>query len=350
MLSLKWKYGAAGISGTWDCPLPKGYAKLFREMCQIYFYSALKKSRVYMQGISDPMNALLAEFYNANGINVDSWDVLPLKEIQKAEHKIDTEKTTLMFTGGKDSLHALLYYLEKLDKSKIQCIYIPSINKSKSVYERETVKKICDKLGVLLHVVEVSNSVHFNRSGNNIGLRNQLLVTLALPYIVDFGSSIVVFGLHDAFHNISDPNLFTSHVSAFGYLTHRMQSSGIRLEIKPHPVDEISELEITKELIEKHSELFWMTNFCDRQSKFRERQNEKLRERHPGFKTYNGCGNCIECLKINGILSLYEYTGNKAARWNMAKEVNNTFIKIFPEDETLKKIVDELRGNILKTE
>ena len=349
MLNLKWRFGNAGISGTWDCDLPVGYAKLFREMCQAYYYSATKKSKVFMQGMSDPINSLVADYYNYNNVQVSTWESSKLKEIEKGEYKTDSKKVTIMFTGGKDSLHALLHYMEKLDKSKIQCIYIPNINRSETLYERKTVEQIAKKCGVSFQIVEIKNSVRINRSNHNIALRDQLILTLALPYIVQFRSSTVCFGLHNAFRHLADSSLFTSHISAFKFLTTRMESSGINLKIVEHPRSPITEIEITKELIEKHNEFFWMTNSCYRQLNFRERQNASCQKRHPDFKIYNGCGNCLKCLRIHGILCLYESSGHKAARWNMAKEVNNVFLEKYSSDHTLLEILKELRGDILKT-
>ena len=263
--------------------------------------------------------------------------------------KMKKGKYTIMFTGGKDSLHVLMYLLndKKVKPQDIQCVYIPNINKSETHYERQTVEKICTKAKVKFVVVEVSNSVRINREGHNIGLRDQLLVTLALPYIIDFQSPTVIFGLHHAFDKMDAP-LFTSHSSAFNCLELALRNLGVEIKIEPHPSRGISEIQITRELIEKYPEYFWMTNSCYRQLNFRERQHKACQERNPDFKIYHGCGSCLKCLRINGILALYESSGNFAARWNMAKEVNNTFVKKYPHDETLLEVVKLLRADVLE--
>ncbi len=344
--NLKWRFAKAGVSATWEAPLPKWFARTFRAMGQVYYYSAVKNKEIFLQMVPEPLSNLLAKYYE---LNLDEWNIKNISDKSKSEVKtpLDKNKITIMFTGGKDSLHVLLTLLKKHKAENIQCVYIPNINKSESYYERTTVDKICTKAKVKFIVVDVSNSVRINREGHNIGLRDQLLVVLALPYILQFGSHRVIFGLHDAFWKLSGP-LFTSHCSAFGFLMDHLREMGVEIKIEPHPNKAITEIQITRELIEKWPEYFWMTNSCYRQLNFRERQHKACQERHPDFKIYHGCGNCIKCLRINGILALYESSGNFAARWNMAKEVNNKFITNHVGDHTLLEIVKLLQADVLK--
>ncbi len=344
---LTWRFGHVGISGTWDAPLPPGFNQLFREMCQIYYYSATMSKIGWLHKISEQMSSLLEKFFKSNKIDITSFEIENFVPIKSGPLPLDKDKTTIMFTGGKSSLHALLTLLEKTKPKNIQCIYIPNISKSESIYERKSVEEICTRLETRFKIVECSNSVRLNRANHNIGLRDQLLVVLALPYIVDFGSSNIIFGLHDAFITRSGP-LFTSHGSAFLLLSERIAQNGMSLKIGPHPISDITRPEIIKDLVKKWPEYFWMTNSCSRQPSSRVDQNSKLKERHPDFKIYNGCGTCIKCLRTNGVLALLEGSGHRVARWNMAKEVSNIYLKKFQNDLELKNIVKELHTNILK--
>jgi len=245
--------------------------------------------------------------------------------------KTDAGKYTLMMTGGINSTLTLLRLIEAHGKENIQCVYVPEINKGEMHGHLVASTKICGTLGVKLVVVDAWNSINLNKEFGNKGLCEQLLITLALPHILEFQSSNVIFGTEfsDQFYRKA-LEFFNVHLIITG--------------------QSVKTSEVIRKLIEKWPEYLYMTSSCVKQDKFRKKQYEKFVQMQPGFKAYEGCGACLECCQINGILTNYDFTGNKAARWNVAKKVNNTFIFSFQKDPELTKIVKELHRTILKAE
>ncbi len=348
MKRISFRFGTMGLSANYDVEYPKWFSLLFREMAQIYFYSATKRPSISLQNVSAEMVNLLRGYLEANELKYDLRVTLPIvKDANYETAKLDPNKFTVMLTGGKDSLHALMVLLEKHKKKNIQCLYVPNINKSESYHEKIAVTEVCKKAGVRFRIIDASNSIQLNRSGHNIALRSQLLVTLALPYILDFGSHNVTFGLEHL--DYPDPGLYTCSKESFDFFKNALNNTyNIKLNIVDHPMAPIKEFDIIKQMIEKWPEYLDLSSSCYRQLNFREKQNSLLRERHPDFKCYQGCGNCVKCLRINGVKALYDSSGHFASRWNMAKEVNNIFVTKFSDDKELGNIVKELRTNVLE--
>ena len=190
--------------------------------------------------------------------------------------QMDESKAAVMFTSGKDSLHLTLRLIEtgKFSHKDIIWVYVKNLNRSETHYEQIAAKKLAERLSIKLHIVDLKNSVKINRTGHNIGLREQLVLTLAIPYIVGFKAKNVFFGLHASFVDIHQ-YLFSSHKSAFDLLNISYEKAGISLVISNHiDYPEVTELGIAKYLVEKHRDLLDLTSSCYSQINWREQNPE----------------------------------------------------------------------------
>lgn len=333
MKRLKFKFGKSGISVNYDVPFLAWFPSFFRQMAHVYHYSAKLGENAILRWTIPPLVELLTEFLKGKGLSGKismTMGASPTQFEKTPPPKMNPKKYTVMFNGGIKSTLTLLRLVESQGKENVQCIYVPNINKNEMHGHLLSATLICGKAGVSLIVVDAWNSINVNKDNENIGLRDQLLVTLALPHILKFGSSIVIFGTE-----YSDQ----IYQKALEYFNVHLIITGQSLKVS----------ETVRQLIEKWPEYLYLTSSCAKQDKFRKRQYDKLLQLHPGFKAYIGCGNCLECCKINGILSFYTQSGNAAERWNMAKKVNNTYIFSFQRDAELTEIVKELHRTVLKT-
>ena len=329
------------FSAGYECLIPKFFNFIFKDIVTAYYYSCEKRSRFIIKG-DENIHNLLKDYLMFNGLksaNIlftlkNSWEFI------KEEYKPNSERVSIMFTGGKDSLHLLLKLIEQYGRENIIAIYCKNLNRSEACYEKETVKIICDKLGVKYRLIDITNSIKLNRNDHNIGLREQLILGCALPYIMSFKASKVFYGLHDGFEKLT-PALFTSHKKAFAHVTKSLTSYGVNLEIRNHiDYPDVSEISILKDLIENHYDLFLMTNSCYTQKNFREMHHEKQQSKYKTIRLYNGCGVCLKCLRINAALLIYrDVEKNKVESIRLSQFIAGKFHRDYPGDNILKELV-----------
>ncbi len=336
---LVWTHNKAKIAAKYDVPLPPGFHRLFKEVADCYYFSAVKSPNPVLRGTTKEMRDLLAGYYAANKIDHTlraSITVVPPAPVTK----LDDDKVAIMLTGGKDSVHALLEVLKTTKPENVMGIYIPNINRSESYYEKQAVPNICNKLGVAHHVVDLKNGVKLNRTDHNIALRDQFMVMIALPYIIQFGAKRVMFGLKGAHLPAA---MFTSEIEAFDLFEKRLLLDGIEIKVIFHPRGKITELQIIRELFEKSPEILALTSSCYTQLNFRESRNKACQVRNPGVKIYHGCGSCLKCLRVNSALMLYKESGPLLERKKMVREIFDRFVESHYGDDELRVMMKEFK-------
>jgi 7-cyano-7-deazaguanine synthase in queuosine biosynthesis len=326
--------------------VPAFFPRALQETVSAYYASATKREPRWREPPSANLAALVAEYFRHNNgilINAATRPRLPVV----TTYVLDRRRVTITFTGGKDSTHLLMRVLERgTPEAHVQAVYCKNLNRSETAYEQKAVVKICERLGVRLRTVDVTNSIKLNRAGHNIGLREQLILCLALPYIVEFGSGLVLYGLHEGFETVT-PALYSSHKSAFEHYLAYLREFGVELEVRNH-VDypDVNELMIARDLIERGRELLDMGSSCYTQMNFREACHERLQAKMPDMPLYNGCGSCVKCLRINGAILLYDARARAAPaaqRAALARHLFEGFMR-FPHDHTLADVMEEIGG------
>ena len=338
------KFGSESYQIFFDCRVPEYYKYYFKDFVTAYYHSAKKKELVSIGHISKYYKELLEEYYLAEKI--------PLKEIRSTPREIpkdysihytpNPDKHVVMFTSGKDSLHLLLRLIEEFGKENILALYCSNINKSENYYETKAVKKICAHLGVRWKIIKVTNSIRLNRTNHNIGLREQLTLGTALPYILSWRAKHVWYGVYRAFDDIMS-GVFSHHKSAFEIATGHLKEVGVDLTISNHIDYPIQNIMILKFLIEKHRDIFFMSSSCYSQLNFREMHHRREQKKYPDIELYHGCGICLKCLIANGGILLFDKKAQMAPglqRDRLKNQIIRGYKSKHPDDGALKQIYD----------
>lgn len=343
-MKLGLKFGSESYQVKFDCPVPKFYPKYFTDFVRAYYYSAKKPSLLSINGISEEYRDLLLSYYKNEKIHLkDSRiDTVDNNKSLDPPFSPDKKRHVLMFTSGKDSLHLLLRLIEEYGKENILAIYCKNINKSENYYEIRSIAKICEKLGVKYKLIEVTNSIRLNRMNHNIGLREQLTLGTALPYILSFRAYKVWYGIYRAYDEMM-PGVFSHHKSAFEFALKALEKLNIKIEIDNHIDYPIQNVKILEYLIEKHREIFFMSSSCYSQLNFREMHHAREQKKYPDIQLYQGCGICLKCLIANGGIYLYDQKALMSPdnqREKLKDQVIRGYKTKHPDDGALKQIYD----------
>lgn len=317
------------------------FKQLFYEMGQAYFYSATKDHEVYLEDVSEAMKNLIQEYYMGVGVHMSRFKHIPLNRFTQAKHEVNLDKITVAFSGGKDCIHLLLKLIESgIDKKDITCVYITNLNRSESFYEQQSGAEICAKLGVEYALIPINNSIPVNRSGHNIGLREQLVSTLALPIMVKNGSSILYFGNKI----VNRPGqIWCTTPKPFELITERFAQSGITYQMMIHPghKNDITDVDITNDMLENYPEYLQMSSSCYTQQNFREQKHKMLKQNLPDIPIYHGCGNCQKCVIINGCVYLkYKDTAPKGQVEHLKKHLNKKYQAKFLDNHDIQHLME----------
>jgi hypothetical protein len=316
--------------------VPSWFGEVFNQMAWAYAMAA-RKSRFLERSVAPELLELVKRYLYHQNVTWTERPTLWESRSLPMNYQLSPMRITVMFTSGKDSLHALLRILELNPAENVQVIYVKGLNRSETHYENKAIPAIAKKLGVRFKIVELTNSVKLNRAGHNIGLREQMILCLALPYILEWKSARVIYGLHEAFVTTIPP-LYSSHKSAFeyflGFLAHYIDDE---ISVKNHPDwPYVNEVSITKALIRDHNDLLDMSSSCYAQINWREQMHARLKAKFPDFPLYHGCGYCIKCLRINAVkLQGHPHEGMELWIRDMAREK-------FEDDHTLADALREL--------
>lgn len=312
MNKLEFKKMDQRISVGFEFPIPAWYKHFFYETCLAYFHSCSKERRIPHKGLSQEYQKIIELFFEKKPIFLSTGK--PEKSI-KLKYNFDGQKVAVAFSGGKDCV----YLVDKLIKSgknpnDILCLYIPNLNKSESHYEKIAVEKISNYLGCQFHILDVTNSIKINRSGHNIGIREQLISCLCLPYMIQFGADSLYFGLKS--EKSDDDLLFTDRRDVFQILQNRINQDVPQINLIPYgPLEGMTDLEISKCIFQNSPKLLELTSSCYTQINFREKRHDKLQSQFPSMKLYNGCGQCQKCMIINGAIAIFQESSTDKKRF-----------------------------------
>jgi hypothetical protein len=323
--------------------VPLWFGDFYAQMIYAYYCSAKKVLTISANLLNEPLLNLMERYLTLNKIKYRVRGELQKKKITKFVYP-KSDSIGIMFTSGKDSLHLLLKLIESHGAKKITAFYIKNINKSETHYEQQSVVEICKKLEIDLEMISASNSIVLNRSNHNIGLREQLLATCVVPFLIQRKISKLYFGLHESFKNINPP-LYGSNEEAFGFWQKALAQYGLEIEIHGHVDSEkLNEYGITKEIISKHPDLLSLSSSCYTQLNFREYRHAQMAQKYPHLALYQGCGTCLKCLRINGTKLAMGLIGDvKEEKTALANYIINRFEQDYHMDHTLEEIVTDLR-------
>ena len=136
-------------------------------------YAASMRLESGIERMPSGFAALLRGYYAAQG-------VITKTVLRTKEHVGFTgwlgNKSVVCLTGGKDSVLMLIEEIEKRGVENVIALYVNGVNRSEQSYERTACGNITDYLGVQLIIVQCTISGVLNRSNNNIGMRDQLII------------------------------------------------------------------------------------------------------------------------------------------------------------------------------
>jgi hypothetical protein len=199
MKQITWARDGQKLEASYSVDVPVWFGEFYGQIANAYYETANRFSRIGTDKYMHEIYALVHNYLLDVDVNPIPFSLCKPKNftpIKGITNGVDLTKAIVMFTSGKDSLHLLLRLIEsgKFQPENILCIYVKNLNKSETHYEQIAIRKISLATGMKFKIVELSNSVKINRTGHNIGLREQLILMLALPYILDFGASEVFYG------------------------------------------------------------------------------------------------------------------------------------------------------------
>lgn len=257
------------------------------------------------------------------------------KPYEKVTH--EAKNKAVFLTGGKDSVHCLLRMIETYPLEEIRAIYVDRINKSECYYERKSIKKMCLKLNIPLFIINSTYSMKLNRTGHNIGMREQLILAASLPFLISESIGHVYFGLT----HIVD-RLPTDEDSVLEWQRKDFENLGVNIQINRH-VDypNITEQEIMKDMIERFPDVLNMVTSCYTQINWREQMHDRIKSNFSSLNIYSGCGYCLKCIRINLSKILWEFPFNDTSKrfFNFNLEIIE---KKFKRDETIRILISEI--------
>lgn len=350
MRIIKKQFPKGSVTSRYDVIVPHFFKNYFTSVVTAYYYSAIKPKIALIKNV-DQFHLDLLKNYMASESKDSQIEGILKRIVDNHIYEPDKNKHVVMFTSGKDSLHLLLRLIGEYGEENVLALYCKSINKSEAYYEVRSAEEICKKLGVKFKAIDISNSIKLNRENHNIGLRDQLTLCLSMPYIMDFKAHKVWYGITRGFVDLLS-GVFSHHKTAFEFSQKYLESIGINIEISNHiDYPEVNEDKITKDLIENHRELLFMTSSCYAQLNWREKMHKNLQERVHNLEIYPGCGYCVKCCRVNMALLNYDNKNveDVTARQVLFKHIYKLYKEKFSDDKTLTDQIN-LYSNILKSE
>ena len=341
---LSFKIGSEKITSTYNCNIPEWFPNLFGEMSLAYYIAAKFSNRIDLSKFHLPIAELLKSYFHNK--KQDTKYINSPKENKSITCKRTGNNIAVMLSGGKDSVHLLLKLSEKLPKNNIICFYTPSLNKSEQYYEKKAVKKICSKLEIKLIILDLKCSVKLNRMNHNISLREQLIYTICLPYLIENECSIVYWGNCIDFYS-DNPSIYSASKSALDFVNEYLGYYGIEILQNNHSdiIKNFKSNIIFEEMTTKYKEYLDLTSSCYSQLNFKETKHKRLKAKFSDIELYNGCGSCIKCLRINAALLLYR-DKNHPEGIKLLNHIINVQKKNHPKDKVLLFFVNQLRKTI----
>jgi len=288
---------------SFEFPIPPWYKKLFYETCLMYFHSCSQENRIPHAGLSIEIQDILKGFFIHQKSSVSFFKTKETKTELAPDYSFDESKIAVAFSGGKDCVYLVHKLIESGYKPEnILNLYIPSLNKSESYYEKIAVEKISKKFGCQFHIIPTVNSIKLNRTGHNIGVREQLIAGLCLPYMIQFGASKIYFGLKK---EVSNSHLYSDDPKVFKLYQDRINKDVPQIELVPYSLLKgTTDLDIAKVMAREMRDILDITSSCYTQLNFREKRHETLKQRFKEIPIYNGCGSCQKCMIINAAIVL----------------------------------------------
>lgn len=310
--------------------------ELFRATISLYKYSASKTKTIFSDKLTKTAIKILKEYYLENNIELlleaNNWP-----SYINNQNKIKGENNLVLFTSGKDSTY-LLSKIASESKGKTYAIYIPNINKSETYYEKKSTFQIASKLGVELIMPDIVNSIKINRDGHNIGLREQLLLMLALPVAQRYNCSNLYLGVYP---NEKPPELFAAWPETLKLTEQFFKEFNYNVNIK-YFGENITEHLILKEMAKNQRELLHECTSCYSQLNFRETKHKRLKQKLPNIEIYKGCGSCIKCLRMNAALLPYMDDKFSSEKKYLKKYIEVRHAGKWSKDKTLTSLLNDL--------
>lgn len=334
-LEIRGEYGRLSIAYPFKINYENEFSELFRAVYTLYTISVSNAKAIYTNKLTPNGIEILNNYLSINKIKTEllTYDWEPYTN---ADFKINGDNNLILFTSGKDSTY-LLTKLIKQNK-KTYAIYFPNINKSESIYEKKSVVEICKDLNVPLIIPKVTNSIRVNRDGHNIGLREQLLLSLAMPVAEKYGCSNIYLGVYAT---EKPPELYAAWPETLS-LTEKLLTD-FNYNVSINYMNEETEYTVLKSLAQNNSNLLRKCTSCYSQINFRENKHKRLKEKLPNLDIYKGCGSCIKCLRINSALlpSFYK-TSYKSEAQYLERYIRKRQQERYSKDLTLRTLLDDL--------
>lgn len=249
-------------------------------------------------------------------------------------------KKIVALSGGKDSIHLLLKIISIYGKEKIEACFVSGINRSESHYERISAIELCKTLGIKLNIFKVSNSIKFNRTGHNIGLREPLIAACIIAskplnerYEIFFGN------IHS--YRTQDSKLWGASAIALNIAFGEI-APNVKFFDHIYAIDDATI--IFKEMIQKYRDILDGSSSCYSQMNFREHKNKKMIEKFPTIRLYHGCGSCLKCLRLNAAIlrfsDLSESTNQDIV--GLFNYIKQFYFEKYPEDSDLKNLLTNI--------
>jgi len=309
-MQLEFSKAAQRLSIGFEFEIPAWYKQLFYETCLTYYHSCSLEGRVFHKNLSGELIDIISMYFKEHNKTPNFLTPSSSKasENKKIDYTFDDKKVAIAYSGGKDCVYLAIKLIESgIKPENILNIYIPNINKSESHYEKIAVEKTSNFLGCQYHIVETKNSIKVNRSGHNIGTREQLIAGIALPYMIQFGASKLYFGLKKD----SGDLLFTDRRDVFDLFEKRIKYDVPQIDLIPYgPLVGLTDLSIAKYMVKNCPGILDLTSSCYTQINFRERRHKALQDKFPNIPLYNGCGSCQKCMIINGAIVIEHNLAN----------------------------------------
>lgn len=235
------------------------------------------------------------------------------------------DRVMICLTGGKDSVMQLIECIDEYGKDRLIGFYVDGLNRSEQSYEREAVVALCKLHGIPHIIAKAQISGQMNRMGHMIGMRDQLILTMATMYARREAASTLAMGLHFAESSETSP-LWSESRTAITLWADIAKAKGFPVTIRVLPYDELE----TIDRIIGHMDSLNLSVSCYTQRNFRENQHQRMVKKLPGSWVHpNGCGLCIKCVRIQAVIA--ENNNDQ----QMIDYVIDRFCKDFPGDGVL---------------
>lgn len=314
--------------------VPSNFSSNLTDIFSLYIASLINKP----VNLPNELNDILNVYQKMNKFPENINSISLLREKMVGVKELSEEKHIVFLTGGKDSVHLVLEVIKAYGKENVMAVYVSGVNKSETFYEKKAVENISKIIGIPFRIVNLKIKIkNWNREGHFIGLRNQLVIGLSLPYFFEFGAGNAWFGIHK---NTTEPKLWTDNTDVLDDFCRYLSTVGANIKVRTHrEFTHTNENEITRHLFLNHKNVFNQISSCYAQINWREQMHERIKKKLPSFPLANGCGYCVKCLRINAVIyNEVKLTLPMTERMDAVEHFYGTFKKKFPKDDTLTKI------------